>query len=117
MLLEQNLLTNLTSQAGTHTWSPKWWNETGIQLGRETESVFRKDRDSLTLGNIENLRIENVEFSAIQSWLLFHINLQMRLKVFSQKEKRKKVSEIPGTPSSCKEGSLFASSNEGMSWK
>jgi hypothetical protein len=117
MLLEQNLLANLTSHARTHTRSPKWWNETGIQLGRESDNVFQKHRASLTLGNIENLRIENVEFGAIQSRRLFHINLQMRLKVFSQNENGKKVSEIPGTPSSYKEGSLFASSNEGMSWK
>jgi FkbM family methyltransferase len=74
MLFDQNLLADVASQARMHSRSSKWWIETDLQVRGELESIFQKDRVSITLGDIENLRIRNIEFGAIQSKHLFGLD-------------------------------------------
>lgn len=74
MLFDQNLLSYVASQAGAHARSSKWWVDTDLQVRNELEGIFQGETVSITLGEIENLRIRNTEFGAIQSKHLFGLD-------------------------------------------
>jgi FkbM family methyltransferase len=74
MIFDQNLLTDLASQAGKHSRNSEWWIYTDQQVRSELESIFQKDVVSITIGDVENLRIRNTQFGAIHSKHLFGLD-------------------------------------------